>query len=162
MNSSFGTKRVHVSEETVTHGHLYDDYVKTLKPNTMTSHRLTAEDKAQYGEMVKGGRKPGPAMTDGAVWMFGKDLKGMNVNFCWVFCQPVCGPRSCSGGTYIRWMKSNFAAPNLRTLIAVAEIQMIWDLNMKGASSIADGCLCPWRPHNPIVTRWVGKPYAFL
>ena len=36
MNSSFGQKRVHISEETVTHGHVNDRYIKPLKPNTMT------------------------------------------------------------------------------------------------------------------------------
>ena len=37
MNNSYGKKRIHVSEETMTHGNIYDRFVKSLKPNTMAS-----------------------------------------------------------------------------------------------------------------------------
>ena len=58
-------------------------YLKPLIPNTMAKRALSAEEKAQYGEMAADGRKPGPGMTENAVWMFGKDLEGLKVNFCW-------------------------------------------------------------------------------
>jgi len=168
MNSSFGTKRVHVSEETVTHGHLYDHHIKPLKANTMTSHRLTAEEKAQYGEMVKGGRKPGPAMTDQAVWMFGKDLEGMDVNFCWgIHRQPGLWLRGPGSGAHVHPVDEVliFAGTEPSNIDYLgAEIQI--DMGLEHERYIIDkptAVICPaGLQHNPIVTRWVDKPYAFL
>jgi hypothetical protein len=74
MNSSFGKKRVHVAEDTVSHGHLYDDYLVTMKPNTFNGHRLSGERKALYGDMAGGEWKPGPGLNPDAVWLFGQDL----------------------------------------------------------------------------------------
>ena len=168
MKSSWGEKRVHVSAETMTYGHIYDRFVKALKPNTMASKRLNAENRAQYGEMVKSGRKPGPAMTEQAVWMFGKDLEGLNVNFCWgIHRQPGLWLRGPGGGAHVHPVDEVlvFAGTDPSDIDYLgAEIQI--DMGPEHERYVFDkptAVICPAGvPHNPIVTRWVDKPYAFL
>jgi len=168
MKSSWGEKRVHVSAETMTYGHIYDRFVKALKPNTMASKRLNAENRAQYGEMVKSGRKPGPAMTEQAVWMFGKDLEGLSVNFCWgIHRQPGLWLRGPGVGAHVHPVDEVlvFAGTDPSDIDYLgAEIQI--DMGPEHERYVFDkptAVICPAGvPHNPIVTRWVDKPYAFL
>jgi hypothetical protein len=168
MKSSFGRKRVHVSEENVTYGHLYDKYVKTLIPNTMTRRRLTAEDKAQYGEMVEGGRKPGPGMTENAVWMFGKDLEGIKLNFCFgIHKQPGAWLHGPGSGMHVHPVDEVllFAGTEPADINYLgAEIQI--DLGPERERCIITeptAVVCPAGfPHGNVVTRWVDKPFAFL
>jgi hypothetical protein len=168
MNSSFGQKRIHVSSETVSRGHLYDKNVIPLKPNTMAGHRLDAETKAQYGEMVQGGRKPGPGLTENAVWMFGKDLDGMNVNFCWgIHTQPGIWVRGPGKGAHVHPVDEVlvFAGTEPADINYLgAEIQM--DLGPEHERYIIDKptavVLPAGFPHNPIVTRWIDHPFGVL
>jgi hypothetical protein len=168
MNSSFGKKRVHVSEETVTHGHLYDDYIKSLKPNTMVTRRLTKERKAYYGEMATGNWKPGPGLTENAVWMFGQDLLGMKVNFCWgIHTQPGLWMRGPGKGAHVHPVDEVivFAGTDPSDIDYLgAEIQI--DLGVEHERHIIDKPTAVVIPagfaHNPIVTRWVDKPFGVL
>lgn len=168
MNSSFGTKRVHISEETVTHGQLNAHYIKPLLPNTMTVRNMTEADKAQYGEMITDGRKPGPGMSENDVWMFGKDLEGMDVNFCWGIHK--------STGIWMRGPgKGAHIHPHDEVLLFAgtdpsdidylgAEIQI--DMGPEHERHVIDKPTAVVVPkglaHNPIVTRWVDRPFAFL
>jgi hypothetical protein len=168
MNSSFGRKRVHISEETVTHGHVNDRFIKPLKPNTMTARRLTKKEKAQYGEMVQGGRRPGPGMSENAVWMFGKDLEGMDLNFCWgIHKRPGLWLRGPGRGAHVHPHDEVmlFAGTDPSDIDCLgAEIQI--DMGLEHERHIIDkptAVVCPvGLPHNPIVTRWVDKPFGFL
>jgi len=168
MNSSFGKKRVHISEETVTHGHVNDRYIKPLIPNTMAARPLTAEDETQYGGMVQGGRKPGPGMSEHAVWMFGKDLEGMDLNFCWgIHKRPGLWLRGPGSGAHVHPHDEVllFAGTDPSNIDYLgAEIQI--DMGPERERHIIDqptAVVCPaGLQHNPIVTRWVDKPFAFL
>ncbi|MBN2038876.1 MAG: hypothetical protein JW864_02475 [Spirochaetes bacterium] len=62
MKSSIGKKRIKYSEDTVTHGNKYARYVKPLKSPSNT---------------------PGPGNPDQSVWLFGRDLEGIDLNFSW-------------------------------------------------------------------------------
>ncbi len=168
MNSSFGKKRVHVDESTVTYGHVNDRYIKTLKPNTLAKRRPSAVEKPCYGEMVERGRKPGPGLTENAVWMFGKDLEGMNVNFCWgIHTQPGLWMRGPGKGAHIHPVDEVlvFAGTEPSDIDYLgAEIQM--DLGPEHERHIIDkpsAVVIPAGfPHNPIVTRWVDHPFGVL
>jgi len=168
MNSSFGKKRVHVSEDTVTYGHLHDRYLKPLKPNTMTKRRLRAAEKAPYGEMVQRGWKPGPGLTENAVWMFGKDLEGMDVNFCWgIHTQPGLWMRGPGKGAHVHPVDEVlvFAGTDPSDIDYLgAEIQI--DIGSEHERYIIDKpaavVLPAGLPHNPIVTRWVDRPFGVL
>ncbi len=169
MNSSFGQKRIHISEETVTHGHVNDRYIKPLKPNTLTpDHEWMAEDKTLYGEMVSGGRKPGPGMTENAVWMFGKDLEGMDANFCWgIQTQPGLWLRGPGRGAHVHPVDEVllFAGTDPSDIDYLgAEIQI--DMGPEHERHIIDKPTAVVIPaglaHNPITTRWVDKPFGFL
>jgi hypothetical protein len=168
MKSSFAKKPIHVSEETVTHGHVNDRYIKPLIPNTMARRELTSEERAQYGEMVEDGRKPGPGMTENAVWMFGKDLEGLKVNFCWgIQTSPGLWLRGPGRGAHVHPVDEVllFAGTEPSDIDYLgAEIQI--DMGSEHERYIIDkptAVVCrAGVPHNPIVTRWVDKPFAFL
>jgi hypothetical protein len=168
MNSSFGKKRIHISEETVTHGDANARYIKSLKPNTPAARALTAEEKAPYGEMTDNGRKPGPGMTENAVWMFGKDLEGMNVNFCWgLQTRPGIWLRGPGRGAHVHPADEVllFAGTDPSDIDYLgAEIQI--DMGIEHERYIIDKPTAVVVPaglaHNPIVTHWVDKPFGFL
>jgi hypothetical protein len=168
MQSSVGQKRVHVSAETMTHGHIYDHSIKPLKPVSMFSDTLRPEEQAQYGDMVKSGRKPGPAMTAQTVWMLGRDLEGMDVNFCWgIHSTSGLWLRGPGGGAHVHPVDEVliFAGTEPADIDYLgAEIQI--DMGREHEKHIIDkptAVICPAGiPHGPVVTRWVDKPYAFL
>lgn len=168
MISSFGEKRIHISEETVTHGDVNAHYIKPLKPNTITARPLANEEKTRYGEMFGDGRKPGPGLSENAVWMFGKDLEGMDLNFCWaIHKNPGLWVRGPGGGAHVH--------PYDEVLLLAgtepsdidylgAEIQM--DIGEEHERHIIDKpsavVLPAGTPHCPIVTRWVDRPFGVL
>ena len=168
MKSSYPKQRIRVSPETITHGHLYDRYLKTLKPNTMGARNLTADEKAPYGEMAEDGRKPGPGMTDKAVWLFGKDMEGVDANFCWcIQTQPGLWWRGPGSGAHIHPVDEVlvFAGTDPSNIDYLgAEIQI--DLGPEHERYIIDkptAVVCPAGfAHGPIVTRWIDRPFGFL
>lgn len=168
MNSSFGKKRVHVAEDTVSHGHLYDDYLVTMKPNTFNGHQLSRERKALYGEMAGGDWKPGPGLNLDAVWLFGQDLLGIKVNFCWtIHTQPGAWMRGPGRGAHVHPVDEVlvFAGTEPADIDYLgAEIQI--DLGAEHERYVIDkptAVVIPaGTPHNPIVTRWVDHPYGVL
>lgn len=168
MDSSFGKKRVHISDETVSHGNVNAHYIKPMIPNTMTARPLTEEDAAQFGEIVRDGRKPGPGLSENAVWMCSKDLEGMDLNFCWsIHKKPGLWIRGPGRGAHVH--------PHDEVLVFAgtepsdidylgAEIQI--DLGAEHERHIITEptavVLPAGLPHSPIVTRWVDKPFGVL
>jgi len=167
MNSTFGAKRVHISAETVSHGHVHDKMIKPLIPNTFAKRKLTAAEKQNYGEMVTGGRKPGPGMSENAVWMFGKELM-MDCNFCWCI-QKNPGAWTRGADTDIHTHPYDeclvFAGTEPSNVDYLgAEVQI--DLGPEHERYVITeptAVVCPAGfPHGNIVTRWVDKPFGFL
>ncbi len=85
MVSSYSEKKIKVTPETLTYGHKYDHLVKPLKPFSTSPERLTPEERAQYEKLTSDGMKVGPGNADNLVWMYGKDLEGLELNFTWGF-----------------------------------------------------------------------------
>ena len=168
MNSSFGKKRVHVSEETVSFGHLYDDYVRTMKPSTFARGRVAASHKSEFGEMAGGAWKPGPGLNRDAMWLFGQDLLGLKLNFCWtIHDQPGAWMRGPGRGAHVHSTDEVivFAGTEPADIDYLgAEIQM--DLGAEHERYVIDqptAVVIPaGTPHNPIVTRWVDHPFGVL
>jgi hypothetical protein len=158
MNSSYGQKRVHVSPETMTHGHLYDHSVKLLKPVSQTRNK-----------MKPAGWKQGPGDTDQLIWMNGKnDMDGIPVNFSWGFhTRPGLWIRGPGNGAHSHPFDEVmvFAGTEPADIDYLgAEIQI--DMGKEHERYIIDkptAVLCPAGvQHHPIVTRWVDKPFASL
>ncbi len=168
MDSSFGKKRYHISEETVSHGNKNAHYIKPMMPNTMTAGSPAEEDAAEYGEMFSDGRKPGPGLSENAVWKFGKDLEGMDLNFCWSIHKNT--------GLWVRGPgRGAHVHPHDEVLVFAgtepsdidylgAEIQI--DIGAEHERHIITEptavVLPAGTPHSPIVTRWVDKPFGVL
>ena len=168
MNSSFGQKRIHVSEDTVTHGNVNDRNIKPLKPNTVAASGMSGIDKTQFGEMFQEGRKPGPGMTENAVWMMGKDLEGMDLNFLWgIHTQPGLWLRGPGKGAHVHphdevLVFAGTDPSNIDYLGAEIQIDMGPDHERYIVDEPTAVVLPAGLPHNPIVTRWVDKPFGVL
>jgi hypothetical protein len=170
MVSSFSEKRVKVTPETLTYGHKYDHLVKPLKPFSTLINNLTPEERAQYEKATLGGMKVGPGNAKDLVWMYGKDLEGLELNFTWGFYK--------SPGVWHRGPGNSDGAhvhPTDEVLVFVgtdpsnidylgAEISI--DMGEEHERYIFDkptAVICPrGLPHNPVIARWVDRPYAFF
>jgi hypothetical protein len=168
MNSHFSKKRVHISEETVSHGDVNAHYLKPMVPNTMTVRTPTAEDTALYGEMLQDGRRPGPGLSKNAVWMFGKDLEGMDLNFCWsIHTQPGLWVRGPGKGAHVHPYDEVlvFAGTEPADIDYLgAEIQIdVGEEHERHIINEPTAVVLPaGTPHCPIVTRYVDKPFGVL
>ena len=170
MDSSFADKRIKVTKETLTYGHKYDHLVKPLKPIMKSLDKLTPEERAQYEKVTSGGMKIGPGNTKSLVWMYGKDLEGVELNFTWGFYK--------SPGVWHRGPGNSDGAhvhPSDEVLVFVgtdpsnidylgAEISI--DMGKEHERYIFDkptAVICPRGvPHNPVIARYVDRPYAFF
>jgi hypothetical protein len=168
MDSSFGKKRIHISEETVTHGNVNAHYIKPMIPNTVTAHSLTEEDAAQYGEIFSDGRKPGPGLSENAVWKFGKDLEGMDLNFCWsIHKNPGLWVRGPGRGAHVHpydevLVFAGTEPADIDYLGAEIQIDMGTEHERHIIKEPTAVVLPAGLPHSPIVTRWVDKPFGVL
>jgi hypothetical protein len=168
MDSSFGAKRVHFGEEMISHGHLYDKNMVPLVPNNFAMRKLKAGEKALYGDFANGKYAPGPGLTENAAWLFGKDLGGMKLNFCWGIHK--------NPGAWLRGPANELHThPNDEVMVFAgtepadvdwlgAEIQIDlgpeherYIINEPTAVVIPAGM-----PHGNIVTRWVDRPFGLL
>jgi hypothetical protein len=156
MKSSVGQKRFHVSEETMTHGHIHSHLIKPLKPIALPA------------DMTKSGRKPGPGNTDQLVWMSGKDLEGLDVNFSWGFhTRPGAWDRGPGSGTHVHPVDEVmiFAGSDPGNIDYLgAEIQI--DMGPEHERYIIDKPTAVIHPaglqHGSAVARWVDRPYVHL
>jgi hypothetical protein len=168
MNSSFGKKRIHISEDTVSHGSVNAHYIKPMIPNTMTAHPVAEEDKALYGEMLRDGREPGPGLSENAVWMFGKDLEGMDLNFCWsIHKNPGLWVRGPGRGAHVHpydevLVLAGTEPSDIDYLGAEIQIDMGEEHERYVVHEPTAVVLPAGMPHCPIVTRYVDKPYGVL
>jgi hypothetical protein len=161
MESSFAAKRIKSTPEFFTHGHKYDHLVKPLKLFTPSLDKLTPAEKVM---------KPGPGNTDHLMWMYGKDLEGMPLNFTWGFYKNPGvwhrGPGN-SDGAHVH--------PADEVLVFVgtdpsnidylgAEISI--DMGPEHERYVFDkptAVICPGGvQHNPVIARYVDRPYAFF
>jgi len=148
----------------------YAHLIKPLKSGLVTKRgefnrsRFTPEDLSSYDEKIKRGETPGPGNADHLTWMMGKDLEGLNMNFTWGFYSKA--------GIWHRGIGAHehpspeilvFAGldpANIDYLGAQIEIEL-GEEHERYIIEKPTAIICPaGLPHNPIVTRWVDRPYA--
>jgi hypothetical protein len=149
----------------------YAHLVKPLKAGMVTQRgkivpdRLTPERRRQFEEMAKKGQKPGPGNADHLAWFYGKDLEGLDVNLTWGFySRPGIWHRGVGAHVHPTDEVLVFAGldpADINYLGAKIEIE----LGQEHERYIFDKptvVVCPkGLPHNPVVVRWVDRPYAF-
>ena len=105
----------------------------------------------------------GPGNGDEVVWLFGKDLEGLDVNFSWGFYSK-CGKWHRGGEIHTHPEEEilvyvGLDPDNLNYLGAELEMGMV--KHAKGSSIPRLWRSAPGLPHLPLITRWVDKPYGF-
>lgn len=169
MVSTFSKKKIHVSEETMTFGNKYEHLIKPLKPLAFLND-IPPEKKEEHERKMAEGKEmiPGPGSSDNLVWMKGKDLEGINLNFTWGFHKKPGiwhrGPGK-SDGAHVH--------PHDEVLVVVGTDPS--DIDYLGAEISVDmgeererylfdkptAVICPaGTVHNPVITRYVDRPFA--
>lgn len=157
MESAFSDKRITVSPETLTYGHKYDHLVKPLKPMA-----VSPEGPSESGV------KPGPGNADSLVWMQGKDLEGLEVNFTWGFYRNPGvrhrGPGSSDGAHVHASDKVLVFVGTDPSDIDYLGAEISIDMGKEHERYVFDtptAVVCPAGvQHNPVIARWVDRPYA--
>ncbi|MBN2401517.1 MAG: hypothetical protein JXN64_03880 [Spirochaetes bacterium] len=108
----------------------------------------------------------GPGNADELVWLFGKDLEGLDVNFTWgYYSQPGKWHRGGEAHTHPEEEILIFVGldpDNIEYMGAEVEIAM-GENDERHFSNKPFVAICPKGfPHLPVITRWVDKPYSFF
>lgn len=149
-----GSKYAHLVKRLITH----------VDPNRvgtgMGYERVVDKD----GVLRPADRGIGPGNADQLVWLFGKDLEGMEVNFTWGFYSR-CGKWHRAGETHTHPEEEvlvivGLDPDNIDYLGAELEMGMGGERHVFNTPTVA---ICPKGfPHLPQITRWVDKPYGFF
>jgi hypothetical protein len=118
------------------------------------------------GVMRPAERGIGPGNGDQIVWLFGKDLEGMDVNFTWGFYSR-CGKWHRGGEAHTHPEEEilvfvGLDPDDMNYLGAELELGMgkDYERHIFNTPTVA---ICPKGfPHLPCITRWVDKPYGFF
>jgi hypothetical protein len=108
----------------------------------------------------------GPGNGDQVVWLYGRDLEGMDVNLTWGLYSK-CGKWHRGGEAHIHPEEEilcfvGLDPENLDYLGAELELGMGPDYE-RHIFNIPTVAICPKGfPHLPLITRWVDKPYGFF
>jgi hypothetical protein len=147
-----------------THAHLVKRLVTHVDPNKvgtgMGYERVVDKD----GVLRPADRGIGPGNADQLVWLFGRDLEGMEVNFTWGFYSR-CGKWHRAGETHTHpeeeiLIVAGLDPNNIDYLGAEIEMGMGGERHVFNKPTVS---ICPKGfPHLPQITRWVDKPYAFF
>ena len=149
----------------------YSHLIKPLKSGLviergkMVLDRMTSEQRIQFDEMTKKGQSLGPGNADHLAWLYGKDLEGLDINLTWGFySKPGIWHRGVGAHSHPVDEVLVFVGldpTDINYLGAKIEI----DMGKEHERYIFDKptvVICPaGLPHNPVVVRWVDKPYSF-
>jgi hypothetical protein len=165
MRVSVSEKRIDPSKPRST-GRKYAHLVRPLKSETMIgAGGILPETVARREEKVRQELKMGPGNADQLVWMYGKDLEGMDLNFAWGYCSKP-GIWHRGGGAHVHPIDEvlffvGLDPTNIDYLGAELEIDMGKE-HERYVFNKPTVVICPGGlPHLPLVTRWVDQPYAF-
>ncbi|MBN1568501.1 MAG: hypothetical protein JXA73_11700 [Acidobacteria bacterium] len=108
----------------------------------------------------------GPGNGDQIVWLYGRDLEGMDVNFTWGLYSK-CGKWHRGGEAHTHPEEEilcflGLDPDNINYLGAELELGMgkDYERHIFNTPTVA---ICPKGfPHLPLITRWVDKPYGFI
>ena len=148
----------------------YAHLIKPLKTGAVIQRgkilleRLTPERKERFDETAIKGQKPGPGYADHLARFSGKDLEGLNVSLTWGFhSKPGIWYRGVGAHVHPTDEVLVFAGldpADINYLGAKIEIEMGSE-HERHTFDKPTAVICPkGLPHNPIVVRWVDRPYA--
>ena len=148
------------------HGHLIKRMLTYIDPDSSSSGMGYERVTDSNGVMRPAERGVGPGNGDQIVWLYGKDLEGMNVNFTWGLYSR-CGKWHRGGEAHTHPEEEilcfvGLDPDELNYLGAELELGMGQDYerHIFNKPTVA---ICPKGfPHLPLITRWVDKPYGFV
>jgi hypothetical protein len=148
------------------HGHLIKRMLTYIDPNSSSSGMGYEQVTDSNGVMRPAERGVGPGNGDQIVWLYGKDLEGMNVNFTWGLYSR-CGKWHRGGEAHTHPEEEilcfvGLNPDDLDYLGAELELGMgrDYERHIFNKPTVA---ICPKGfPHLPLITRWVDKPYGFF
>ncbi len=168
MNSRVAKKKIkkNPTKATGKYAHL----IKPLNSGTLIKRgdfireRFTPEELKRYDEMIEGGEFPGPGNADHLTWITGRELEDLNMNFTWGFySRPGIWHRGIGAHEHPDSEILVFAGidpGNIDYLGAQIEIE-IGEEHERHIIDKPSAVIFPaGLAHNPIVTRWVDRPYA--
>jgi len=145
----------------------YAHLIKPLKTRMITQRGQRVLDglTPEQREQMDKGPQLGPGNADHLAWFYGKDLEGLEMSINWgFFSKPGIWHRGVGAHVHPTDEVLVFAGldpTDINYLGAKIEI----DLGKEHERYIFDKptvVVCPkGLPHNPVVVRWVDKPYAF-
>ncbi len=167
MKSSVSKKRIKKNPTKPTGK--YDHLVRPLSSGFFIERgnirkSLSSSGIRYHGDMKKRGEIPGPGYADHLTWMFGNDLADLKMNFNWgFFSSPGIWHRNTGARVNKAPEVRVFAGldpKNIDYLGAQIEIELGEEnerylIEKPTAVIIPEGL-----PYDPIVTRWVDRPYA--
>jgi hypothetical protein len=148
------------------YGHLIKRMVTYVDPNAAGGGTGFPQVTDRNGVMRPAERGIGPGNGDQVVWLYGRDLEGLNVNFTWgLYSQ--CGKWHRGGEAHIHPEEEilcfvGLDPDNLGYLGAELELGMgkDYERHIFNTPTVA---ICPKGfPHLPLITRWVDKRYGFF
>jgi hypothetical protein len=146
----------------------YAHLLKPLRSGLLTkwgkpdASRFTPAEAAEFAG--KSGEKPGPGNADHLTRFYGKDLEGLDVNLAWGFySQPGIWRRGAGAHVHPADEIMVFIGTDPANIDYLgAEIEI--DMGKEHERYLFDKptvVICPsGLPHNPVVVRWVDRPYA--
>jgi hypothetical protein len=143
MTSKVTKNKIRFAPELVTHG---DQYARFVKPLKSPAHG------------------PGPGNADQSVWLYGKDLEGMKLNFSWGYYSkpgawnPGLGLHSHPADEVLVFVGLDPA--DINYLGAEAEIEIGSEREKHVFDKPTAVILPAGTPHNSIIIKSVEKPYA--
>jgi hypothetical protein len=148
------------------YGHLVKKlmtYIDEKIKGSQMDYSVVTDDR---GIMRPAERGVGPGNGDQIVWLFGKDLEGMDINFTWGFYSQ-CGKWHRGGEAHTHPEEEilvfvGLDTDNLEYLGAELELGLgkDYERHIFNTPTVA---ICPAGfPHLPLITRWVDKPYGFF
>ncbi len=145
------------------HAHLIKKLITHVDPNKvgtgMGYERICDTEGVMHPNGVVG-----PGNADQLVWIFGKDLEGVNVNFTWGFYSKN-GKWHREGETHTHPEEEilvlvGLDPDNIDHLGAELEMGMGGE---RAVFNVPTVLICPKGfPHLPQITRWADEPYGFI
>lgn len=145
----------------------YAHLVKSLKPGLLIERgklnrsRLSPEQLARHEA-----EKRGPGNADHLTWMNSKDLEDLKLNISWGFCsQPGIWRRGAESHIHDLDEVLIYVGTDPDNMDYLgAEIEL--DMGIEQERHLIDKpsvVICPaGTPHEPQITQWVDRPYAFF
>jgi hypothetical protein len=146
--------------------HLIKRMVTFVDPDSVGSGMGYEQVVDSNGVLRPSERGVGPGNGDQVVWLYGRDLEGMEVNFTWGLYSK-CGKWHRGGEAHTHPEEEilcffGLDPDDLNYLGAELELGLgpDYERHIFNKPTVA---VCPKGfPHLPLITRWVDKPYGFI